>query len=70
MGDRRERGAVTRRRRTLTICGEGAAAGASSKRAGRSDPSGGDTPRNANANSEQVYETAKSKDDGLKDRIR
>lgn len=70
MGDRRERGALTRRRRTLTICGEAAAAGACSKRAGRSEPSGGDTSRNATANCEQVHDTARSKEDGLKDRIR
>ncbi|GAA6066329.1 diacylglycerol O-acyltransferase 1a, partial [Tachysurus ichikawai] len=69
MGDRRDRCAVTRRRRTLTICGEAAAAGASSRRAGRSDQSGADTHRNTTANCEQVHETSKSKDDGLKDRI-
>ncbi|KAK3511846.1 hypothetical protein QTP70_025975, partial [Hemibagrus guttatus] len=69
MGDRRDRGAVTRRRRTLTICGEAAAAGGSSKRAARSDPSGGDAPRNANTTCEQVHESAKSKEDGFKHRI-
>ncbi|XP_017309961.1 diacylglycerol O-acyltransferase 1a [Ictalurus punctatus] len=69
MGDRRERGAVTRRRRTVTICSEAAAAGASSKRTDRREQSGGDTSRNAIASCEHVHETAKSKEDGLKDKI-
>ncbi|TSO47180.1 Diacylglycerol O-acyltransferase 1 [Bagarius yarrelli] len=69
MGDRREKGAVTRRRRTLTFCGEGASASSSSKRAGRNEPSGRDASRNASANCGQVHETTKNNEDGLKDRI-
>ncbi|KAM9493841.1 diacylglycerol O-acyltransferase 1a isoform 2-T2 [Clarias gariepinus] len=71
MGDRREKGALTRRRRTVTVCGEAAAAaGASSRRTGRIEQSGGESSRsNATANCQQVHETARSKEDGLKDRI-